>query len=490
MAAALQTLRDGYPHQPAGVNGYNGYISPTYSQPVAVADAQPSEPRPLPDLYAVEYPPLPGDVDLDGLIPVTWIERYVDHGLAVSPMTPRLFHESAGLWLLSVALARRLTLNVGFGPIYPNLYVVWIAPTTLHRKTTALEVARSLARRVFPHLLAAQDTTPEAFLSDLAGREPANYDKMTPEQKERWQAARNFAAQRGWLLDELSGLLASAGKDYNAGLIEALLRFYDCTPYSRSTQKQGWLEIDNPYLALIGASTPAALAQHLLVERLWSDGFWPRFALLTPETDRPDWIEPTEVTEPAALAAELSQLYHRLPRPVWPEAPKALNVTVEGQALALWREYNRALSHTLLTPDVDRRLWGAYGRLPTHALKVAMIYASLEWDQPAPAPHIEEPHMRQALKVCERWRASAHRALELASQTGYDERRRRILRQLSRHEPRGATLRDLCRSMRDMKPDEIGDMLRQLVASGDVDELPSEVTAHGGRPTFVYRIAH
>ena len=114
-------------------------------------------------------------------------------------MTPRAFHESAALWLGSVAIARRLKLPMHFGDIYPNLFVAWLASTTLYRKSTALSVASKTARRVFPHLMAAQDTTPEAFLSDLAGREPPQFDTLTEADQADWRAGRDFAAQKGWV---------------------------------------------------------------------------------------------------------------------------------------------------------------------------------------------------------------------------------------------------------------------------------------------------
>ena len=244
-----------------------------------------------------DCPPLPEGV-LPDLADATdqggWICRYVAYAEAVSPMTPRLFHTSAGLWLPSAAIARRLVLRMAFGDIYPNLFVTWIAPTTLYRKTTALDVAKGIARRAFPHLMAPQETTPEAMLSDMSGAEPTNLAKMSTTAKEQWESGRRFAAQRGLIMDEMSGLLAGAGKDYNAGLVEAYLRFYDCDPeYCRSTRTQGRIVVRNAYLAFLGASTPTALAAHLLAERLWSMGWWPRFALLAPETERPTWRAPT-----------------------------------------------------------------------------------------------------------------------------------------------------------------------------------------------------
>lgn len=142
------------------------------------------------------------------------------HARTVSPMTPDLFHQSAALVLASTAIARRLVLRMFYGDVFPNLFVLWLAVTTLWRKTTALDVARKIARAVFPHLLFAQETTSEALLSDMAGNEPANFGNMSMGDLELWQAERNFAAQRGLIADEMSGTLAGAGKDNNAGLAD------------------------------------------------------------------------------------------------------------------------------------------------------------------------------------------------------------------------------------------------------------------------------
>src|SRR5207248_724248 len=69
-----------------------------------------------------------------------WLDAYVSYGESVSPMTPPSFHESAGLWLVSTVIARRLMLPMAFAQVYPNLFVAWLARTTVWRKTTALDV--------------------------------------------------------------------------------------------------------------------------------------------------------------------------------------------------------------------------------------------------------------------------------------------------------------------------------------------------------------
>jgi hypothetical protein len=451
-----------------------------------------------PDLRELaDCPPLPEGVQPDpelGAGAGTLVDLYTDHAQAISPMTPRIFHESAALWLGAVAIARRLRLAMPFGDVYPNLFIHWMAYTTLFRKSTALGVPRKLARTVFPHLMTAQDTTPEAFLGDLAGREPPYFDKLTDKDRDDWTAGRNYAAQKGWLLDEMSGLLAGAGREYNAGLVESLLRFYDCEPYfARSTRGQGRVIVRDSYLSLLGASTPAAMMPHFTAERLWANGWWPRFAILTPDTTRPTWrnaewgSDGKQQSAPAELFQALQQVCERLPAATWPEPPKTKTAILGVGAFEAWEQYNKALSYDLLTEDLDHRLHGTYGRLPVQALKVSLILAALDgWPKHHEAPTVELRHMARGVATSEAWRASAHRALAIVTRTEFDQMRVRILRQVGKAGPDGVTFRDLTRGMRDKQPNEIEDTLRQMIKAREVEWEKSQGK---GRPTVFYKIS-
>lgn len=418
-----------------------------------------------------------------------WIDGYINYAQSVSPMTPRLFHESAALYLVSVAIARRLVLRMPYDDIYPNLFIAWLAPTTLYRKSTALNIARKITREVLGHLLAPQDTTPEAILSDMAGYQPQNLASLPLAEQQAWEKSRDFAAQKGLVYDEMSGLLAGAGKDYNAGLLEAFLRFYDNDPYyERSSRGQGRVVVKNAYLSILGAATPSSMAPHFKAERLWGLGWWPRFAILTP-SGRPDWEEPREQPRPNEITSMLQALYNRLPAAKYPENPQPLTVTMGAGVMEAWSRYNRALSHELLTPDLNSWLYGTYGRLPTHALKVAMILAALDWQPGESAPHIELPHLARATAITETWRASAHRALEMTTTSETDRIRDRITRQLSKHDPQALSLRDLSKLLVDIDKPSLEMTLQDMTRLGEVIEVDAGTGAKGGRPTKRYLLS-
>ncbi len=418
----------------------------------------------------------------------TWLDAYCAYAAKVSPMTPRAFHETAGLWLIATAIARRLCVRMPFATIYPNVWTLWLAPTTLYRKSTAMDVAKSIARRAFGHLLTSQEMSAEGFMSDMAGYEPANLEKLTQEQKERWQRGRDYAAQKGLIIDEASGLLAGAGRDYNAGLIEALLRFYDCDEdYTRTTRGQGLVIIRNASLSILGASTPAAMASHLVSDRLWSMGWWPRFGIVMPTDERPEWQEPTAATEPARLTYELRHLFERLPASQWTKPAGALFVDVDDETMAYWTNYNKWCSYDSLTDELDQRLYGTYGRLPTQAIKVSTLLAAMDWPDSEERPYIESGHLARAMAIIEQWRLGAHRALVVATKTDDDVTIARVRRTVAKYGAAGCTMRDLSRALRDMKPGALLAAVEQLIRLGEIEKEAKKPEGRG-RATEIIRM--
>ena len=182
----------------------------------------------------------------------------------------------------SVAIARRVRLRLRHDDLFPNLLVLWICDTTIYAKTTGLNIAKRFARSVFPHLLAVSEFSPEALLDDFAGRQPLGLQDLPEEDRSLWTERRNFAAQRGIVLDEAASLFSSFKRDYNAGLPYYLLRLSDCDPeVEKLTRGAGKVVAHDTYLSFLGSTTAAALMRTDL-DFLWGSGLWPRFALLTP----------------------------------------------------------------------------------------------------------------------------------------------------------------------------------------------------------------
>lgn len=443
------------------------------------------------DAAQIQIPAVPDGTypDADGSTVATWLDDYITYASGIAPMTPRLFHESAALWLISTVIARRLVLPMSWGPVYPNLFIAWIADTTVFHKTTALSIAEQWIRSYFPHLMTPQDVTYEALLGDLAGMAPANFEKLPDQTQQRWKDGRQFAAQRGWCLDEMSGLLASAGKDYNAGLVEALLRLYDCAAiYQRNTIGRGLVEIQNAYMSFLGASTPAGLSAHLTATALWDNGWWPRFALLTPEDD-PIYQEGSWSAPPSDLVRSLQRLAQSLPPSTYPTGGLPIPVSLGPGVGPAANRTGRIIGHSMILDSIeDKRFYGLYGRLPTQTLKVAQNLAAIDWARgDEQIPVLTMGHYSRACQITERWRQSAHRALATVQMAGHNQVQQAILRTVERCEPYGISARDIGRNMRHIESKTVAEALKALTTIGEIYEFEPQMPK-GGRPTKKFRM--
>lgn len=434
-----------------------------------------------------------------------WLSDYVSYASSVSERTPDIIHQAAGLYLASVAVARRLYLPMRHADVFPNLYILPVAPTTLYAKTTGLGVMTSLLDDAMPHLQLSNESTPEALLAELAGREPPNLDskEISDEEREVWKLSQRFAAQRGLVLEEASALLAGMKREYMQGMAELLLRLYDCPRlYRRHTRGGGYAMIRTAYLSFCGWTTPARL-RTAEIETGWQDGLFARFALVTPAgpPTRPadDGYMRERPTRPTALLEDLSRLANSL-LPTPDEFPKPVvsrPVTIEGDARAAWYRYYQATSYDLLTgPGApDARLHGTYGRLSTSALKVSLLLAALDWSRSGDAgdPVVTLAHYAAAQRIAEDWRASAHRLLNTLSAKPEAEEEdrdlRRLLAVLERTPGQWMALRDVVRSLpsKQYTTATISGLLRILMDDGRVEAAEHKPEGRG-RPSMRYRI--
>ena len=406
-----------------------------------------------------------------------WLDVYVDYAKEVSPLTPVLFHELGGLWLVSLAVARRLVLHMAHKDVYPNLAILQIAPTTLYAKSTGLGPIRFLAQTVMGYLLLPGEMTPEAMVEELAGKQPAILEGLDVGE---WQRGQAYAAQRGMVLDEASSLFAGMSKDYNIGMGETLLRLFDCNELiSRQTRGSGRSTVRRAYFSFLGATTPWHLKK-ADVETLWHTGIWPRFLLATP-ADKPRWEMPskTRAAVPEGLVERLRRLVEEdLPRSTYQEPAAAVSVGMGEGVFEAFSRYLQATMHDLLVPPtcVDGRLWGVYGRLAEQALKVGMLMAALDWDgQGAPVIHLR--HWARAQGLAEVCRASAHRLPGMLAESSQNEDETKVLMFLDGHEAGECTARDVYRAL-NLKSARVKSILM------DLEEADLVVRREKGRASY------
>lgn len=394
--------------------------------------------------------------------------------------------EAGALSAWSIAVARRVHVATYFEPqVFPNLWVLWVAESTVHHKTTALNAHRRQIKPLMGHLLLPEEQSGDRLIQDMAGMDPVNYNQISMWDQGRWRKSKQQAGQRSIVIDEASSLFSGFRKDYNIGKVETFLKAYDCDDEKTfSTVRHGNIYLRHLYMTLLGATTPAAIQQAANLQ-MWEMGFWPRFILLVPERMFPDEPNPPDVTptRPAKLDTALTDFLAHLPQP---EArgfadenkpPKSIEATYTPEVWKHWTAFSKSMLYTLQHPDTtpDSRLRKMYGRMPVKLLQTATLLACMDW-QGEGTPKIEMSHYARAHQVVEQWRINAHRFVEVMSRPlAGEDRERRLLTTIARIAAAGdlATTREVHRHT-GWPRDQVEALLAQMERDALIEQADSD----------------
>jgi hypothetical protein len=331
-----------------------------------------------------------------------WLDLYEQYSRAVSPEGYDDFHLACGLWVLSTVAARRVYVPLS-KRVYTPLAIALTARTSLFAKTTTASAAiTTLQQADLAFLLGDDETTPQKLMADMAGSLPANYGDLDEGQQARIRLRVAMSGQRGWYYDEFGQAITAMMKANGpmADFSGLLRRLDDCRDsYAYSTHTHGQEVIDRPYLALLANMTPADLRAHAdKGNGFWRDGFWARFAFITPPAHafKNATFTREEVPVPSHLLDTLRRWHqslgvpsihitaiqdehgrdtghYRVERGQLPEQP----CPIQQDAYRAYDRYRLALRE-LIARSSNQDLDGSYTRLSDRALRIAALLASLE----------------------------------------------------------------------------------------------------------------
>lgn len=430
-----------------------------------------------------------------------WLDDYIAFGRAAAPMTPRSFHEAAALYAVSTIIARRIYLRVSTGAIYPNLFMLFVAPSSIYRKTTGMKLISQLFKQCgLGYMLLPQKMTPEAFVAELAtGVPPPSAD---PKILDSWLKERAFAAQRSWMLDEASRLFRSMKSDAYAALLELMLDLYECPEdITERTIGRGRTSISSAYLSFFGATTPDMSGRYLASQELWGSGLWPRFILIQPDEPATYQFFPDAIDFPSSILHAFRAIAERFPTPIarwesvtdddgtqqkrlqiYGEQPASHVVLADG-VWDTWEAYDRALFDMVQAGAVRSPIDTAYQRLAKQTIKVAMILATMDGDSATVC--VELRHLSRAITITERWRAMLHDMWEHGTQIEEERTADRIISMIADTGIDGIATRDIYRTHH-LKSEDGRKLLEELALSGQIEKF--QLTATNGRMVERWRI--
>lgn len=175
---------------------------------------------------------------------------------------PQSFIAWCSLSAISVALGRRIWLEMGPFRIYPNMYIILVAGAGKMRKSTAIKVARDLIYKMSPvPNVIGQKLTPEALIDAMTHLPPAAAKKIV---------LGNDPIGQGMIItDELTTLLNRTTSDN--GMATLLTDFWDCPDLWKSqTISRGIKQMRDIQLGMLAATTPEELRKAIPEEAIGS----------------------------------------------------------------------------------------------------------------------------------------------------------------------------------------------------------------------------
>lgn len=166
---------------------------------------------------------------------------------------PEIFLESVALNILSLHTMRSLYIRWGYKKIYPNLWILLVAKSSLFRKSTCLD----LFKKFIPDdLLLPNEYSSELLLKEISIK------------------------QKGVLLmDEILSTIKLWERDYAISVKSNLTSLFDCETSLKRKTMSYTVEIFNPFISIMAGSTPTWIKESIKEEDLAS-GFLPRFLLV------------------------------------------------------------------------------------------------------------------------------------------------------------------------------------------------------------------
>lgn len=218
---------------------------------------------------------------------------------------PQFFSRWALLTALGAWLGREVWLKHGDFQVFPNMYVMLLgAPGT--KKSTAIKKVKKLFKKAGYTSFAAEKTTKEKFLLDLAGEDLQTHDSIedlldAPLSSPGGEAVECFIAA-----DEFNDFFGNNILDF----VSLLGVLWDYEGIYESKIKNGQsVVLDNPYISILGGNTQTTFANTFPPE-VTGQGFFSRLVAVyaEPTRKRITWPAGLEEKDEAALILHLYRM--------------------------------------------------------------------------------------------------------------------------------------------------------------------------------------
>src|SRR5678815_1866598 len=175
-----------------------------------------------------------------------WISSYLDFTNNLE--AKEQLHMWTGLVVLSAVVRRQVYLELEYGKIFPNLYVIIVAQSARARKSTAMDAGRDLLIDAVPDVKIMRDSmTSQGLIKQLNHKTQGVRDGKIVEE---------LRSDVAIFADEVANLF-SYERTRAAQMVIFLTRAYGCPAiYDHTTVRDSMVRLHNLYPVLLGGTDP------------------------------------------------------------------------------------------------------------------------------------------------------------------------------------------------------------------------------------------
>lgn len=307
-----------------------------------------------------------------------WLRAFVDYASFGEAPLKMLFW--TGVSTVAGALRRRVWIDQKYFQWIPNFYIIMVAPAGIVSKSTTANIGMNLLRPLREIKFGPDVITWQQLISSLGKATQADPDPREPGTFYPMSAV-TFCS------DELGNLLKMKDSD----LIDALVALWDGKKgsFSKETKTQGGDVIENPYVNIIGCTTPSWVSMNV-PEYMIGGGFTSRCVFIYADQKRQLVPYVDEVVPP-----EFQDMQQRLTHDLEVISMMFGEFEITAEARTWGREWYKnhwANKPTGLSGD---QFSGYVARKQTHIHKLAMVVSASESDNLV----IDRKHLEAAASI-------------------------------------------------------------------------------------------
>lgn len=285
-----------------------------------------------------------------------WLTEYVRY--ASFSEAPSRMHFWAGVSAIAGAMSRRVWIDMQYFKWYCNMYIVFVAPPGVVAKSSTINIAQDLLRQVPGIKFGPDVVTWQALITAFA-----NSTEMF-----EWPANEFIPMSSLTIAAEELGNFIDPN---NREMIDMFVRLWDCRTVVKITKGSGNDLVENPWINLIGCTTPA-----------WIAGTFPDYIIGGGFTSRCLFIYTDEKAKLVAYPNQVLPADHQQTRQKLIEDLQNLASTYVGEFKltpeaihwgTVWYKFHWENRPADLD---DERFKGYLARKQTHIHKAAMIIAA------------------------------------------------------------------------------------------------------------------